>query len=282
MIFHHPHLFFFFFLMIRRPPRSTLFPYTTLFRSPRARVSNGGLLSFVKIGEVFFQVFELGQVVVDDVRICGIAHQKILVILLGRIKGLKSFDFGDDGSGINLGSVKLGDVSLGDPLLFIARVENYRAVLRTGIRALAIPLRRMLRAEKENHQEPAVGDFRWIESDANGFGVAGDAHTDGFIGGRLDETAGVAGGDRFDALQTFEDGLHSPETAAREDGGVMGLGGSQWRIDGGRRDWKFGSFRRARAPPAGGRPNDDRAEYRIGKNASAERGFHLGPPPTAP
>src|SRR6266581_8601477 len=31
--------FFFFFLMIRRPPRSTLFPYTTLFRSlyPLAR-----------------------------------------------------------------------------------------------------------------------------------------------------------------------------------------------------------------------------------------------------
>src|SRR5438874_12365077 len=27
---------FFFFLMIRRPPRSTLFPYTTLFRSVRA------------------------------------------------------------------------------------------------------------------------------------------------------------------------------------------------------------------------------------------------------
>src|SRR2546429_7207565 len=30
------HLFFFFFLMIRRPPRSTLFPYTTLFRSHRS------------------------------------------------------------------------------------------------------------------------------------------------------------------------------------------------------------------------------------------------------
>src|SRR3712207_8002282 len=27
------HCYFFFFLMIRRPPRSTLFPYTTLFRS---------------------------------------------------------------------------------------------------------------------------------------------------------------------------------------------------------------------------------------------------------
>src|SRR6266511_4775570 len=29
--------FLFFFLMIRRPPRSTLFPYTTLFRSRRRR-----------------------------------------------------------------------------------------------------------------------------------------------------------------------------------------------------------------------------------------------------
>src|SRR5256885_16710887 len=39
--------FFFFFLMIRRPPRSTLFPYTTLFRSPiesawYARPGRGG------------------------------------------------------------------------------------------------------------------------------------------------------------------------------------------------------------------------------------------------
>src|SRR6266850_1583190 len=29
--------FLFFFLMIRRPPRSTLFPYTTLFRSAHGR-----------------------------------------------------------------------------------------------------------------------------------------------------------------------------------------------------------------------------------------------------
>src|SRR5256885_9815114 len=31
------YIFFFFFLMIRRPPRSTLFPYTTLFRSVSCR-----------------------------------------------------------------------------------------------------------------------------------------------------------------------------------------------------------------------------------------------------
>src|SRR2546430_10401757 len=44
-------IFFFFFLMIRRPPRSTLFPYTTLFRSrgaaralsrKRRQVDHGG------------------------------------------------------------------------------------------------------------------------------------------------------------------------------------------------------------------------------------------------
>src|SRR5690242_21254063 len=34
-LYHH---LFFFFLMIRRPPRSTLFPYTTLFRSDGAHV----------------------------------------------------------------------------------------------------------------------------------------------------------------------------------------------------------------------------------------------------
>src|SRR5437667_9080058 len=34
--------FFFFFLMIRRPPRSTLFPYTTLFRSEQKFLSGVG------------------------------------------------------------------------------------------------------------------------------------------------------------------------------------------------------------------------------------------------
>src|SRR2546430_1901560 len=49
--------FFFFFLMIRRPPRSTLFPYTTLFRSVwernknAASVNYGPLTFSLKIGE---------------------------------------------------------------------------------------------------------------------------------------------------------------------------------------------------------------------------------------
>src|SRR5258707_11993431 len=40
-------MYFFFFLMIRRPPRSTLFPYTTLFRSPKFPAWLGSPLSLV-------------------------------------------------------------------------------------------------------------------------------------------------------------------------------------------------------------------------------------------
>src|SRR3972149_3617460 len=46
--------FFFFFLMIRRPPRSTLFPYTTLFRSFVLRASTTDkLLIFATNGRFY-------------------------------------------------------------------------------------------------------------------------------------------------------------------------------------------------------------------------------------
>src|SRR5687768_18025127 len=46
-LFHN--VFLFFFLMIRRPPRSTLFPYTTLFRSGRQEL---GHLLAVHLGDL--------------------------------------------------------------------------------------------------------------------------------------------------------------------------------------------------------------------------------------
>src|SRR2546422_7625300 len=47
-----PLYFFFFFLMIRRPPRSTLFPYTTLFRSRGAqRLQHARALHALRGGE---------------------------------------------------------------------------------------------------------------------------------------------------------------------------------------------------------------------------------------
>src|SRR3712207_7321422 len=55
----------FFFLMIRRPPRSTLFPYTTLFRSPLdvVRVQADG-----RLVEHVGDVGEGGAEVADDLR----------------------------------------------------------------------------------------------------------------------------------------------------------------------------------------------------------------------
>src|SRR3712207_7873338 len=40
----------FFFLMIRRPPRSTLFPYTTLFRSVPSQSTSGAQSGFTTYG----------------------------------------------------------------------------------------------------------------------------------------------------------------------------------------------------------------------------------------
>src|SRR2546430_3381066 len=54
---------FFFFLMIRRPPRSTLFPYTTLFRS-RKRIQDAGAwrtLASCASALVFFMRQRLGS-----------------------------------------------------------------------------------------------------------------------------------------------------------------------------------------------------------------------------
>src|SRR5687768_18479513 len=53
---------FFFFLMVRRPPRSTLFPYTTLFRSSK-RASRSSRLTacvWVRKGSKGIDIFLLG------------------------------------------------------------------------------------------------------------------------------------------------------------------------------------------------------------------------------
>src|SRR6266478_7624507 len=45
-------LLLFFFLMIRRPPRSTLFPYTTLFRSPAGLAPLLGCLAYAAVARL--------------------------------------------------------------------------------------------------------------------------------------------------------------------------------------------------------------------------------------
>src|SRR3712207_8326947 len=54
-------MLFFFFLMIRRPPRSTLFPYTTLFRSQPPPAPRQGEVEHV-VGQVADAADLLGEV----------------------------------------------------------------------------------------------------------------------------------------------------------------------------------------------------------------------------
>src|SRR5690348_17560244 len=56
-------VFFFFFLMIRRPPRSTLFPYTTLFRSPWSENYDR------KLDNIFAVEDEISNAVADKLRV---------------------------------------------------------------------------------------------------------------------------------------------------------------------------------------------------------------------
>src|SRR3712207_7617967 len=51
--------------MIRRPPRSTLFPYTTLFRSPADEVGEPGVRRRLELGVLVQEVVELPGLVAD-------------------------------------------------------------------------------------------------------------------------------------------------------------------------------------------------------------------------
>src|SRR2546426_5479395 len=81
----------FFFLMIRRPPRSTLFPYTTLFRShvrQIARIMEG-------LEDYFVQVQPDVVVVVGDVNstlAAALVANKLMLPLTHVEAGLRSFD----------------------------------------------------------------------------------------------------------------------------------------------------------------------------------------------
>src|SRR2546430_15624693 len=58
--------FYFFFLMIRRPPRSTLFPYTTLFRSVEGELEQPEVDDVAGVGTDLHAVAHLERAAPDD------------------------------------------------------------------------------------------------------------------------------------------------------------------------------------------------------------------------
>src|SRR5437762_13626973 len=56
------HRHYVFFLILRRPPRSTLFPYTTLFRSGRAKIlARYGAFANAPVASLRYLLFEIGR-----------------------------------------------------------------------------------------------------------------------------------------------------------------------------------------------------------------------------
>src|SRR5258706_14753000 len=117
------------------------------------------VLRLIDVWKILFQIFQFGQVIVDDVRIIGIVLEEILMVALGGIESLEGLDFRDDGPGVDLRGVELRDIGLSYALLLCTGVENRGAVLGAGVRTLAIPLRGIVRDGEKNSQELAVGEL---------------------------------------------------------------------------------------------------------------------------
>ena len=131
--------------------------------------------------------------------------------------------------------IELRDIILRNFLLCLALRENFRAILRAGVGALAVELRRVVRDREIDLQDLAVGNLLRVEGHLNGFGVAGAARADGLVIGVLLRAAGIAGDRVLHALRVLEDRLDAPEASAREHRGFES-GALRGRFRRGRRD----------------------------------------------
>ena len=223
------------------------------------------MLGFDFVFEVFEDFLDLGKGDGLDVAVAGVFAGKVLVIGLGEVEALEGFDGGDDGAGEGLGVVELLDVGLGDAFLVVVFVEDGAAVLGAAVGALAVEGGGVVAGE-EDAEELAVGDFRGVVGDADGFGVTGVAVADALVVGGVGGAAGVTGDDVLDALEGFEDGLSAPEAAAGNDhclfGVVLGCG----EIDGG-----FGEVGGGLGGEGAGDAGEGRESH---EEHSCEGGFH--------
>src|SRR5258708_20439014 len=86
-------------------------------------------LGLIEIRENLFQIFQFGQVVVNDIGIIGIVLEVVLMVTLSLVESLEGLNFCDDGARVHLCNIKLRDVGLSDAFLFFAVLKNRVAVL---------------------------------------------------------------------------------------------------------------------------------------------------------
>src|SRR2546427_11001405 len=84
--------------MIRRPPRSTLFPYTTLFRSPMVRAALRAAMiptvnGMMTVGLVQLPGMMTGQILAGSSPLVAIRYQMVVVFMLAAATALGSLLF---------------------------------------------------------------------------------------------------------------------------------------------------------------------------------------------
>src|SRR3954454_16103994 len=130
------------------------------------RVSVGSLgvadqrrLLDVVLRKDLLQVLDLRDVVEGNIGLVRVQRQVVLMIVFRRIEPLQRADLGHDRLLVDLGGVELGDIGLRHLLLLIIGSEDRRTILRTGVRALAVQLRRVMHHGKEYLQDLAIADL---------------------------------------------------------------------------------------------------------------------------
>src|SRR5256885_17023153 len=82
---------FFFFLMIRRPPRSTLFPYTTLFRSEALKRGRDLIAERAKTADVIITTAQVpgrrAPVLMDEAAVNGMRRGAVVIDPAGSTGG---------------------------------------------------------------------------------------------------------------------------------------------------------------------------------------------------
>jgi hypothetical protein len=148
----------------------------------------------------------------------------VLVIGLGGPEAPGRLHLGDDLPAEHARLVELGDIGRRNCLLAVAGGEDGRPVLGAGVRALPVELGRIVGHREEDPQDLAIRDLLRVEGDLDGLGVARLTAAHLVIDGRPRGAARIARHGAGDAPGVLEHGLHPPEAAARQDGGLGGGG----------------------------------------------------------
>src|SRR5262245_26376756 len=109
-----------------------------------------------ELGEGIPKVFEFWQVVIDDIRVAGVALDEVLVVALGRTKTVERHHRGHDWRVEDARGVQLPDVGFSGRLLLGVAIKDCGAVLRSDVRALTIELGWIVSHREKHFQQSPI------------------------------------------------------------------------------------------------------------------------------